>query len=227
MADALHSLLAGADVHPAHAFTFADRTARLAAVPSAADVGKVALQQSDQTLWALVGAAPAVWRLLTPFGPGVEAVTYLIRPRGNVGDPPSMTAFIVHGPHVTNFTRPDSGTYLITLDRAYEADEVAVVVLGMGALDDLITYPYGIWASAGNPPVGGQSNGLVNVPTAWQTGPLGEKNMRVVTAAALDLGNNATVPPNQVTFLGKHSDPLTIMLVFLDRTKSQFRSTPI
>jgi len=62
----LHSVLVGADIHVVHTYTYADQTARLAATGFVAgDVGKVASQTSDKTLWALVGISPTVWSELT------------------------------------------------------------------------------------------------------------------------------------------------------------------
>jgi hypothetical protein len=152
------------------------------------------------------------------FGVSVQSAAVCIRPRGNA-DPPEMTAYICHGRHVTAFSRPSAGTYVITLDRDYEADEVVVMAFGMGALDDLVSNPFGLWSSDADPPVA--QNGIVSIATTWQTGPNGEKNMRTVVCAALDLGSPA-VPA--VTFIGKHSDPVTIVILFLDRTRATFRN---
>lgn len=155
------------------------------------------------------------------FGRGVKAVTVCMRPRDAGG---GSEAYLCHGPHVTNFTRPGAGRYLLELDANYEPDELAVIVLGMGPLDSLASYPYGVWSSSGNPPAGDDSNGIVSVPTVWQTGPAGQKNQRVIQNVAIDLGT-----PNdmRVTFAGPHSDPFTVLLLFLDRTRADFRDPPL
>lgn len=57
-----HKNITGSDVHVLHAYTYADATARTAATGFVlADVGKAALQQSDNTLWALTNHSPIAW----------------------------------------------------------------------------------------------------------------------------------------------------------------------
>lgn len=144
------------------------------------------------------------------FGPGVEAVTVCFRPREPVASP--FEGYVVHGPHVVNFARFSAGIYHITLDKDYEADEVAIMATPMSAMDSLVTFPSYIY-----------SGGMFQVPTVWSTGPAGEKNMRVVTAMAFSF--DETLPGTApVLFLGMHSDPITIVLYFLNRRKYQFRN---
>lgn len=60
--DALHSALIGTNIHVPYRFTYADATAREAeagAVPS--DVGCLALQQDDNSLWILTDDDPLTW----------------------------------------------------------------------------------------------------------------------------------------------------------------------
>lgn len=57
-----HNKITGSDVHVLHAFTYADVTARTAATGfTVEDVGKAALQESDNTLWALTDHDPITW----------------------------------------------------------------------------------------------------------------------------------------------------------------------
>jgi hypothetical protein len=58
----LHKNIAGEDLHVAHAWEYADETAREAATGFiAADVGKLALQLSPRGLWALLTHNPIRW----------------------------------------------------------------------------------------------------------------------------------------------------------------------
>jgi hypothetical protein len=60
--DALHSALTGTNIHVPYRFTYADATAREAeagAVPG--DVGCLALQQDDNSLWILTDDDPLTW----------------------------------------------------------------------------------------------------------------------------------------------------------------------
>lgn len=60
---ALHRSLAPGDIHVIYNFEYADQTERLAATGfDAADVGKVALQQDNNTLWWLVSHSPITWK---------------------------------------------------------------------------------------------------------------------------------------------------------------------
>jgi hypothetical protein len=60
--DALHSALTGANIHVPHRFTYADATAREAEAGAApGDVGCLALQQDDNTLWMLTDDDPLTW----------------------------------------------------------------------------------------------------------------------------------------------------------------------
>lgn len=60
--DALHSALTGTNIHVPYRFTYADETAREAeagAVPG--DVGCLALQEDDNSLWMLTDDDPLTW----------------------------------------------------------------------------------------------------------------------------------------------------------------------
>ncbi len=59
--DVLHGALTGTNIHIPYRFTYADTAAREAATPTAADVGCLALQQDDQSLWLLVDDDPLTW----------------------------------------------------------------------------------------------------------------------------------------------------------------------
>jgi hypothetical protein len=62
---ALHKNITPTDNHVVHSFVYADAAARGAASGFAStDIGRVALQQSDNTLWALVGYSPVTWAAL-------------------------------------------------------------------------------------------------------------------------------------------------------------------
>ena len=160
-------------------------------------------------------------------GDGVTGITFLLRPRGEAADPVEMTGYIVHGAHVVSFVRNDSGNYApalsgaiyeLQLDRAYEPDEVAVFVWP-GAFDGFHGYVIdtasqtGAWSGSG-PDI----NGVVHLPQVWQTGPNGDKSMRLIIPVSLTLNADGSV-----TWSGNHSDPLCIMLVFLDRTAADVR----
>lgn len=76
--DARHSKASPTNigVHVVQAWTYADSTARLAATGFvAADVGKVAEQQSDDTWWLLSNYSPITWKEITGGGGAGEANT--------------------------------------------------------------------------------------------------------------------------------------------------------
>ncbi len=57
-----HKTLAIASNHKAHRWEYADETARLAATGfDDAEIFKLALQLSDNTLWILTGKDPTTW----------------------------------------------------------------------------------------------------------------------------------------------------------------------
>lgn len=58
---ALHKNITPANVHIIHAYVYADSAARLAASLKVADIGKVALQQSDSSFWVLTNNSPLTW----------------------------------------------------------------------------------------------------------------------------------------------------------------------
>jgi hypothetical protein len=64
--DILHSALNGTNIHVPHRFTYADATERLAAMPVATDVGCLAFQEDNDTLWLLIDDDPATWIQITP-----------------------------------------------------------------------------------------------------------------------------------------------------------------
>ncbi len=73
MANKLHKDLIGADIHVAHAFTFANDAARTGAtglVP--ADVGKIAKQTDTNEYWILTDDDPVTWKLLT----GISSIAH-------------------------------------------------------------------------------------------------------------------------------------------------------
>lgn len=64
-----HKGLTGLNIHVPYAWTYADATARLAATGFvAADVGKLAKQSSDCTLWILCTHSPIVWNPVSADG---------------------------------------------------------------------------------------------------------------------------------------------------------------
>lgn len=70
----LHKDLPASAGHKAHAFEYADATARLAAVGFAAgDVNKLALQLDDGTLWRLADDSPVTWAAVGGSGGGSDA----------------------------------------------------------------------------------------------------------------------------------------------------------
>jgi hypothetical protein len=63
--DALHSELEGINIHTPFAFIYADTAAREAEVgATAADVGKMAWQQDNNTLWILQDDDPLTWSMV-------------------------------------------------------------------------------------------------------------------------------------------------------------------
>jgi len=67
----LHSSLPLGESHLAHNWEYADSTARLAATGFiASDVHKLALQNSDHTLWILTSISPTVWQGVATAGAG-------------------------------------------------------------------------------------------------------------------------------------------------------------
>lgn len=76
--DALHSALTGTNIHVPYRYTYADATAREAeAGATAGDVGCLALQQDDNSLWMLTDDSPLTW-VAVGGGAAVDAadVTY-------------------------------------------------------------------------------------------------------------------------------------------------------
>jgi hypothetical protein len=61
MATVVHKTLKLAENHSANSFSFADSIARLAAILTSDDVGKIALQLSDNTFWLLASVSPVKW----------------------------------------------------------------------------------------------------------------------------------------------------------------------
>jgi hypothetical protein len=73
--DARHSKASPTNigVHVVQAWSYADSTARLAATGFvAADVGKMAEQQSDETWWLLTNHSPITWKDITGSGGGTD-----------------------------------------------------------------------------------------------------------------------------------------------------------
>lgn len=76
MAKTRHRSAPATENHVIHGWEVANTAARLALVPSASDIGRVAKQADDGSLWVCTGAAPASWRrvdqdpemLITPTG---------------------------------------------------------------------------------------------------------------------------------------------------------------
>lgn len=167
------------------------------------------------------------------FGAGVTGITFLFRPRGEPRDPEEMNAYIVHGDHVVSFVRNGTHDYApsvsgpiyeIQLDRAYEPDEVAVLVWpgSWEHVDEQLiaqANPTGALSGSGGSEGFG---GLVHAPSVWQTGPAGDKSKRLVIPVTLRLE-----PGGAVTWSGGHSDPLCIMLVFFDRSAADVRVPPL
>lgn len=74
--DALHSALSGTNIHVPYAFSYADTAAREAAAGLVAgDVGKLALQQDDNSLWLLTDDAPVTWVAVGGAGGGGDVAT--------------------------------------------------------------------------------------------------------------------------------------------------------
>jgi len=90
----LHSALTGTNNHVAHAFTYADATARDAATGLAgSDVGKIALQSDDGSFWILLDDSPVTWERIT---------------KGCLRLVLDATAGLVQGVHAFGATLPDN-----------------------------------------------------------------------------------------------------------------------
>lgn len=75
--DALHSALAGANIHVPYRFTYADATARTGATGIVAtDIGCLALQQDDNSLWILTDNDPLTWVRVSGGAVDADNVTY-------------------------------------------------------------------------------------------------------------------------------------------------------
>ena len=173
-----------------------------------------------------VAAAPIPTGRAVPlpgvFGRGVLAVTFLFRPRHVEG--PNDDWYIVHGPHVLSFTRPHGGWYEILLDREYKQDEIVIFVQPLGAIEpqtDDPTYAIpdsGLWGGPtfGSPgaPAMGSDTGMVASSVVWGCGTLGELNKRTIVVRGMQADSDGLMHD-----VGNHSNPVSIMLVFLDRTK--------
>lgn len=127
----------------------------------------------------------------------VRAMTVLTSYRDGLGGAMVPT---IYGPHVTNFQASHPGTWIITLDREYEYNEVAIIVTP-GPLDNFPTYSNTrFW-----------SDTMAFAPTAWSTGITGDKDQRIIT-------NNAIVMQAGLAAFDSaslQSDPVTILLFFL------------
>jgi len=73
----LHSNQTGASNHVTHAFTYANKAARLAAALAATDVGKDAFESDTKTFWKLTDHSPMTWVQIGAGGSGGSFVWYL------------------------------------------------------------------------------------------------------------------------------------------------------
>jgi hypothetical protein len=75
MAIAIHSQLSGSDLHKAYAWTYTDEAARTAATGfESSNIGSIALQADDNSLWVLTATTPT-WLLLNPTATPQAAVS--------------------------------------------------------------------------------------------------------------------------------------------------------
>ena len=73
-----HQDIQSGEIHTPFNWVFADQTARLGASGfSAGDIDKIALQQSDQSIWVLTSTTP-VWAQI-----GVGSVSSVLNARAN------------------------------------------------------------------------------------------------------------------------------------------------
>lgn len=104
--DALHSALTGTNIHVPYRFTYADEAAREAeagAVPT--DMGCLALQQDDNSLWILTDDDPLTWVAVADAGGTTQAATINFVFDGG-GDPIAANAEAwVEIPYACNITR--------------------------------------------------------------------------------------------------------------------------
>ena len=75
---ASHKRMPRGDVHAPFGWTVADATARAALVVGGADIGRLAKQTSDGTVWELVSIAPAVWKQWLTVAPGNSPVAITV-----------------------------------------------------------------------------------------------------------------------------------------------------
>lgn len=144
-------------------------------------------------------------------GPGVTARTLCWRPSSQ-GD----TTYYVFGPHVVGFERTAAGTYLVTLDKDYEFNEV-IIRVHQSNWYDYSTYATmeGLWGSAGG------TVGILLAFSVWDTGPAGEKNKRLVYSH----GITADQVTGTLTYSNLQSDPIAIELVFVNPAAADITHT--
>lgn len=73
-----HSAEIGSSIHVAHAFTYANAAARVAASLLVTDIGKIALQSDNKSYWILQNNAPTTWSQINGgSGGGSSGINYL------------------------------------------------------------------------------------------------------------------------------------------------------
>ncbi len=107
MTHGFHADLTGTNIHVPFAWSYADSTAREAATGfDSGDVGKLALQEDDNSLWILADDSPETWVLV---GGGVGPIDHAHA--GVAGDGNTFDAA-----NLTSGTAPDG--YVLSADGA-------------------------------------------------------------------------------------------------------------
>lgn len=150
MVNACHSAQTVSDgIHIAHAFSFANSTARLAASVTAADVGKIAQQTDDDTFWILVDDSPVTWSQIDS-GAAAGATQFLqisaLKSTAgtiNAGEAVYLVGYSTD--HTVELARADSESTMLSTGIATSTitDAVSGTVVLFGEVDGLDT---SMWA---------------------------------------------------------------------------------
>jgi len=111
-----HDVLTGADIHVAHAFTYANAAARTGATGlGSTDIGKIAKQTDNNTYWVLKDDSPLTWGQLDAAGGGGGGGEWRA---GSTN--PSPTDTIEYDQKVWKFAASDKGSSGHSLYRLFK-----------------------------------------------------------------------------------------------------------
>jgi len=108
-------------IHVIHNWDVADATARLALSVVAADVGKVAYQQSDATFWVLASVTPVTWAEITAGGAAAPVFgTEFVKAEAPGGSTTTSTAWQTKA--TLNVPAVIGGTYRVGINYVWNHD---------------------------------------------------------------------------------------------------------